>query len=85
MEHKRELYIDFAKGVAIYLVVLGHIINKVEFSHIYSIIASFHMPMFFFLSGIAMHYTRMENTKYILRKFVNLLIPFVIVGGGTHT
>ncbi len=41
MEHKRELYIDFAKGVAIYLVVLGHMIDKMEFSHIYSIIASF--------------------------------------------
>lgn len=86
MNQNRVTYIDFAKGFAIYLVVLGHIIDRVEFSHIYSIIASFHMPLFFFLSGIAMQYTKCGNYKYVFRKIVNLLCPFITVtalwGGG---
>jgi fucose 4-O-acetylase-like acetyltransferase len=42
-------WIDFCKGIGIFLVVLGHILRDViAVDYIYS----FHMPLFFFLSGL---------------------------------
>lgn len=81
MSGYREKYVDFAKGVAIFLVVLGHIIDKESFAHTFSTISSFHMPLFFFLSGIAMNFTKIDTPRYLLRKIVNLLLPFFVIGG----
>lgn len=85
MNDNREQYVDFAKGVAIFLVVLGHIIDNESFVHTFSIISSFHMPLFFFLSGIAMNFTKMDTPRYLLRKIVNLILPFVVIGGAYAT
>ena len=43
----RSNFIDIVKGIGIFLVVLGHQ-NTILTQEIYS----FHMPLFFFLSGI---------------------------------
>ena len=51
MDKKRIAYIDKAKGVAILLVILGHCCGSVE-EPINRFILSFHMPLFFFLSGL---------------------------------
>lgn len=45
----RENWVDIAKGIGIILVVMGHA-NCPEIPH--GIIYSFHMPLFFFLSGL---------------------------------
>lgn len=84
---ERLLYIDRLKGFAIFLVVLGHIIennvvnstNNVIFRFIYS----FHMPFFFFLSGyIANKTIKIDSLKnylfYLRNKAVALLIPMVM-------
>ncbi len=42
--------IDVAKGIGIFLVVLGHIVP--ENTYLRAIIYSFHMPLFFFLNGL---------------------------------
>lgn len=46
-------YIDQLKGIAILLVVLGHVIgyNNCENSFLWRFIYSFHMPLFMFISG----------------------------------
>lgn len=41
-------YIDVARGLGIFLVIIGHL-NTNEILH--NTIYSFHMPFFFFLSG----------------------------------
>ena len=51
MDKKRIAYIDKAKGVAILLVILGHCCGSVE-EPINRFVLSFHMPLFFFLSGL---------------------------------
>ena len=61
---ERVLWLDFMKGIAIILVVVGHVLDGVfgqeMFQHsnwmrvLYNIIYSFHMPFFFMLSGIAL-------------------------------
>ena len=50
MESKRIEAIDVAKGIGIFLVVIGHFINMNSYPG--RVIYSFHMPLFFFLSGI---------------------------------
>lgn len=48
---KRNEQIDVARGIAILLVILGHSFYSIE-DPLNKIILSFHMPLFFFLSGI---------------------------------
>ena len=47
---KRIEYIDIAKGIGMILVVIGHCINDKTFPGTW--IYSFHMPLFFVLSGL---------------------------------
>lgn len=46
----RDSTIDIAKGIGIFLVVLGHF--AVFASPLYHYIYLFHMPLFFFISGM---------------------------------
>lgn len=57
MTKQRVAFLDYAKAIGIILVVLGHVINtqgnilpsgKIVLQYIYS----FHMPLFFIISGI---------------------------------
>jgi fucose 4-O-acetylase-like acetyltransferase len=53
MENKRLEFVDALKGFAIFLVIWGHVIMQLGGypNFTYSIIYSFHMPLFFILSG----------------------------------
>lgn len=52
---ERLSYIDIAKGIGILLMIAGHIWGGISQAYIYS----FHMPLFFILSGITLN----ENQK----------------------
>lgn len=68
-------YIDYARFIGLFLMVLGH--KKLLDSHFTSIIYSFHMPLFFILSG-AFH--KELGIKTILKKiFKTLLLPFLLI------
>lgn len=74
---KRIEYIDIAKGIGILLVVLGHNYNlKENAPFIFRFIFSFHIPLFFFLSGFIFHLpsTFIEMVK---KRFSSLLLPFL--------
>jgi len=91
---KREDWIDLAKGVAILLVVLGHVINSYivsgEFNeyisytkYVYFTIYSFHMPLYFALSGYLYSKSKAisnvsEYKKVALKKIIALGIPYII-------
>lgn len=85
-QKKRITYLDMAKGVGIILMIAGHLIgslqaidNKPYFSSVYQFIASFHMPLFFIISGILLRITEEEkkDMKQILcRKARTLLLPY---------
>lgn len=71
-------YLDIAKGIGILLVIVGHIPYVSE--PIRQYIVSFHMPLFFIISGMLIRYTRsyQGNIKsFIGRKVRNLLLPYV--------
>ena len=83
-------WVDAAKGLGIIIVVLGHAIadttpNVPIFGKIFQIIYSFHMPLFFFLSGFcgikALQKRQLhEKEAYILERFKRLMIPYFFVG-----
>jgi fucose 4-O-acetylase-like acetyltransferase len=72
---KRIEYIDIARGIGILLVVLGH--N--DFGYVspfgYKLIYSFHMPLFFFLSGYFL-VTSIPFTDFVKKRFNSLLKPY---------
>lgn len=70
-------FIDIAKGLGIILVVIGHVsINNMLNTWIFS----FHMPLFFVISGYLNSCNKkyVSNKKYIVQKFKRLLIPYFI-------
>ena len=72
---EREAYIDYLKGIAIFLVVLGHCWLRSD--GIFWLIYRFHMPLFFCISG----YLFNKNKKFkdfIKSKFKTLIIPYFI-------
>jgi len=75
MKHRIE-YIDVAKGITICLVVLGHVRNLPY--PLNSIIYSFHMPLFFLLSG---YFIKREDVLYAAKRMIpTLIVPYIFVG-----
>jgi len=69
---KRINWVDTAKGIGIFLVVFAHVNSSIS-DQIYL----FHMPLFFFLSG--MFFKNDQNFRhFILNKIQYLIIPFII-------
>jgi fucose 4-O-acetylase-like acetyltransferase len=75
-QHVRIDYIDIAKGIGILLVVMGHNDFSLISPFLFKLIYSFHMPMFFFMSGI---FFKPELPFSILfrRRFDSVLRPYI--------
>lgn len=90
MSNSRNILFDYAKGIGIILVVYGHVMrgllkaglpmDRELHGLIDSIIYSFHMPLFFFLSGVFFFGSmdRHGELKLIENKFKTVLYPYVI-------
>ncbi len=73
---ERISYLDIAKGIAIVLVILGHIYNE---NPIKIWLYSFHLPLFFFISGCLLSSKNVTNVnmgKIIRDKVRSLIIPY---------
>lgn len=55
MQQERIGYIDVAKGIGILLVAMAHTGLSLVAPYLHKLIYSFHMPLFFFLSGYFFH------------------------------
>ena len=86
VESQRIGYLDSLKGIAIILVIIGHIIqycifpNNYDDNHIFRYIYSFHMAFFMALSGFTVKYNFNgwnEVFNSIEKRAVNLLLPFI--------
>lgn len=72
---KRIEWLDFCKAVGIILVVLGHVMLGSTISKVY--IYGFHMPLFFFLSGIVFDRRKYDFRAFIRRRFDTIIVPYV--------
>jgi fucose 4-O-acetylase-like acetyltransferase len=87
IEHnsKRDYHLDALKGFAIILVIVGHItafsnnLENLQNNVVFQLIYSFHMPLFFFVSGYLV-FGRFGPTtaEWILKKFRQLIIPYIL-------
>ena len=74
----RNSNIDIAKGIAIILMVMGHSSCPTE---LYKAIYSFHMPLFYILSGYFLNKDPLTDTRsFLLNKWKKLAIPLIICG-----
>lgn len=73
---KRIEYIDIARGIGILLVVLGHNDFALVSPFAYQVIYSFHMPLFFFLSGYFIN-PSIGSWEFIKKRFNSLLKPYL--------
>lgn len=96
--NKRIEYIDEIKGIAIFLMVLGHVVGCTYEDYkavcifspelptnvkwggvIWQIIYSFHMPLFFMVSGFLTYkaYRWSDTFQFCKKKIIRLFIPWV--------
>lgn len=75
---KRIEYIDIAKGIGIILVVMGHNDFALISPFAHKLIYSFHMPMFFFMSGMFFR-PDMPFWTFIKHRYNRILKPFLAI------
>ena len=70
----RNAAIDISRGIAALLMIISHLglHNEVE-----AFIFSFHMPLFFFISGMTMHEEK-KLGQYLKKRIRRIFIPYVI-------
>jgi len=87
---RRDAWVDYAKAIGIVLVVYGHVARGVFnagipmdtalYERVDSIIYSFHMPLFFFLSGLFFFHSLQRRGRAALtaNKIDTIVYPYVI-------
>ncbi|MDD3138283.1 MAG: acyltransferase family protein [Lachnospiraceae bacterium] len=76
----RKKYIDIAKCIGIFLVIHNHLGLDYNNNVIKIIIASFHMPLFFMLSGVVKSFSNKDMAiwRMIWKKFIVIMIPYYL-------
>ena len=87
---ERNVWVDYAKAIGIILVVYGHVargvfnaglpMDEAGFVLVDSIIYSFHMPLFFFLSGLFFFDSLQKRGRggLIINKIDTIAYPFIV-------
>lgn len=77
----REQRFDMIKGVAIFLVIVGHVltfcIRGIDNAFLFKIVGEVHMPLFFFVSGWFSYKSGFRSPD-LLKRFRQLVIPGAI-------
>ena len=77
MGEARIVWVDYAKALGIFLVVLGHIALP---GTLINVIYAFHMPLFFFISGYLFRMEKYESIKdFIVKRWHHLVVPYFLL------
>ena len=89
--NSRVQWLDLLKAFAIFLVTLGHVLGGLGYCRCFvrNVIYSFHMPLFFAISGYIVVYAHVmkggevtmgigEACRFMCRKFHTLIFPYVL-------
>ncbi len=68
-------WIDYAKALGVFWVIMGHTYKGYSFI---GWIYSFHMPLFFFLSGITLKIEQISCKEFLKKRVKSLLIPYIL-------
>lgn len=69
-------WIDTAKGIGLLCVILGHL----HIPYLSAWIYTFHIPLFFFLSGCVFNGQKYSFKEYFIRRFKSLIVPYFVLG-----
>ena len=76
MNKERNHIIDILRGIAIFLVVFGHVTHLPEMR---TYIWGFHIPIFFFISGLLFRKEKFEKfTDFLKSRLKNIVLPYAI-------
>lgn len=64
-------WVDIYRGLAIFLIVVGH-----SWSPFAGFIYLFHVPAFFFISGLTSNFTKYRPLEFVVRRARSLLLPY---------
>ena len=76
---ERQRYVDIAKGIGVFCVILGHM--PMVPVVIRNWIFSFHMPLFFFVSGMFHSTKEIPYGQYLIKTGQSLILPYLIYSG----
>lgn len=85
----REVWIDYARGLGVVLVVLGHVLGGLVRANLFPdtnqaawidyTLYTFHMPLFFFLSGLNVQFSlRRGAATFLTGKLWTIAYPYVL-------
>lgn len=72
---KRKAYVDLAKFIAIFVVLMNHIDLKLPFINSFG--GLFYVPIFFFLAGYTYHEKEETYRSFAVKKVKRLLVPYL--------
>lgn len=73
----RIVWIDILRGIMMFFVVYGHC---TVWKGMEKYIFTFHMPAFFFISGLSFSFNKeTDPLKYLLKKLRTLMVPYVLL------
>ncbi len=77
LESGRTQWIDSAKGLGILLIFFGHIYSTITPSALYVYIYAFHVPLFFFISGLTLKPGAGPLGDVVAKKLRTLIVPYL--------
>lgn len=77
MLDKRIYWIDYVKTIGIYLVIIGHTVLPLDQLYIRDFIYSFHIPLFFILSGLL--FKTEKNSICFSKSIKAIIIPYFLL------
>ncbi len=85
MRKQRDLFLDLLKGIAIVLVIVGHVIQFSDTSqpdffknYFFKAIYLFHMPLFIFISGYVSYKIEQGGiSNFIIKRWEHLILPML--------
>jgi len=75
---KRLDFLDVAKGLAIFLVVMGHAALAFDTPYWRVAIYSFHMPLFFLVSGVVSGRAKDGWAAFLKKNLLTLMVPYLV-------
>ncbi|QUS39595.1 acyltransferase [Tardiphaga alba] len=85
----RQVWIDYARGIGVILVVFGHVLGGLFSAHLFPdetltrwmsyTLYTFHMPLFFFLAGLNVQHSLRHGTRsFLASKAWTIAYPYVL-------
>ncbi|MDZ4301868.1 MAG: acyltransferase family protein [Pseudomonas sp.] len=76
-ETARIPWIDAAKGLGILLIFFGHVFSVAKPTPLYVYVYAFHVPLFFFLSGLTLKPDAESLGRVLTKKLRTLVVPYL--------